>query len=142
MHDALANKGKVNYDPYTPDQQYELQKIAESFLKGEREEIEELSSMRQVKELLAQMRNSFRKLKQDGKNFLEMEMVGPKSAASEHDDGRRTPYDGKGVGEVAEIGEFGLGVAPRDSRPQHKIEFSKEKEAAIREAQAYEPDEV
>lgn len=24
MHDALANKGKVNYDPYTPDQQYEL----------------------------------------------------------------------------------------------------------------------
>ena len=88
------------------------------------------------------MRNSFRKLKQDGKNFLEMEMVGPKSAASEYDDGRRTPYDGKGVGEVAEIGEFGLGVAPRDSRPQHKIEFSKEKEAAIREAQAYEPDEV
>jgi len=29
--------------------------------------------MRQVKELLAQMRNSYRKLKQDGKNVLEAE---------------------------------------------------------------------
>jgi len=47
--------------------------VAEAYLKGEREEIEEINSMRQVKELLAQMRNSFRKLKQDGKNILEAE---------------------------------------------------------------------
>jgi len=37
--------------------------VAEAFLKGDNEEIEEFSSMRQVKELLAQMRNSYRKLK-------------------------------------------------------------------------------
>ena len=39
-----------------------------------------------------------------------------------------------GVGEVQELGEFGLGVAPRDSRPVNKIEMSKEKEAELAEA--------
>lgn len=33
-----------------------------------------------------------------------------------------------GVGEVLEIGEFGLGIAPRDSKPVAKIEISKERE--------------
>ena len=46
MHDTLATKATVNYDPYTPEQQYELQLVANSFLKGEREEIEEITSMR------------------------------------------------------------------------------------------------
>jgi hypothetical protein len=36
---------------------------------------------------------------------------------------------GDGVGDVEELGEFGLGVAPRDSKPVNKIEMSKEKEA-------------
>ena len=63
MHDTLASRGKIQYDPYSSEQQYEIQLVAEAFLKGDREEIEEISSMRQVKELLAQMRNSYRKLK-------------------------------------------------------------------------------
>ena len=53
MHDTLASRGRVQYDPYTPEQQYEIQKVAEAFLKGDQEEIEEITSMRQVKELLA-----------------------------------------------------------------------------------------
>jgi hypothetical protein len=32
------------------------------------------------------------------------------------------------------LGEFGLGMAPRDSRPVNKIELTKEKEAEILEA--------
>jgi kinesin family member 6/9 len=28
MHDTLASKGRVNYDPYTSEQQYEIQQIA------------------------------------------------------------------------------------------------------------------
>lgn len=35
------------------------------------------------------------------------------------------------------MGEFGLGVAPRDSRPVNKIELTKEKEAEIADAQAF-----
>ena len=75
MHDTLASKGKINYDPYGAEQQYEIQKHAEAFLKGEKDEIEEISSMREVKELLAQMRNCYRKLVQDGKNILEAEDI-------------------------------------------------------------------
>ena len=39
-----------------------------------------------------------------------------------------------GVGIEVEQGEFGLGKAPKDSRPVHKIELSKEKEAEILKA--------
>jgi kinesin family protein 6/9 len=34
MHDTLAAKSRIQYDPYTPEQQYEIQKFAERFLKG------------------------------------------------------------------------------------------------------------
>lgn len=69
MHDTLANKGRVQYDPYTPEQQYEIQKLAQNFMDGELEDIEELNSMRQVKELFAQMKNIFKKLEHDAKNI-------------------------------------------------------------------------
>ena len=69
MHDTLANKGRVQYDPYTPEQQYELQRSAHKFLEGEMDDIDELNSMRQVKELFAQMRNIYRKLEYEAKNI-------------------------------------------------------------------------
>ena len=101
--------------------------------------------MRQVKELLAQMRNSFRKLKQDGKNFLD-QAANAKSAGGDrasHEAGKANSEKfGNGVGEIADVGEFGLGVAPRDSRPVFKIEMSKEKEAELAEAQRFEEDAV
>ena len=46
--------------------------------------------------------------------------------------------DTVGVGEIQDQGEFGLGRAPRESRPVNKIELTKEKEAEIAEAQAFE----
>lgn len=53
-------------------------------MKGETEEIEEITSMRQVKELLAMMRNSYMKLTQDGKSILEAEnYLGNTTADSE-----------------------------------------------------------
>jgi len=53
MHDTLANKGRVQYDAYTAEQQYVVQKQALQYLEGEIEDIDELNSMRQVKELFA-----------------------------------------------------------------------------------------
>ena len=53
MHDTLASKGRVQYDAYTSEQQYQVQKQAHMFLDGEVEDIDELNSMRQVKELFA-----------------------------------------------------------------------------------------
>ena len=75
MHDTLANKGRVQYDAYSAEQQYEIQKLAQGFLEGEMEDIDELNSMRQVKELFAQMRNIFKKLEHDAKN-IEMRSEG------------------------------------------------------------------
>ena len=39
MHDTLANRGRIAYDPYTPEQQFTQQKIAKNFLDGEIEDI-------------------------------------------------------------------------------------------------------
>mmetsp|Transcript_20726 Transcript_20726/g.31783 ORF Transcript_20726/g.31783 Transcript_20726/m.31783 type:complete len:153 (-) Transcript_20726:195-653(-) len=51
----------------------------------------------------------------------------------------RNKEDGlDGVGDIQDQGEFGLGVAPRDSKPINKIELTKEKEAELVESQAYE----
>lgn len=41
-----------------------------------------------------------------------------------------------GVGELEEIGEFGLGVAPSSSKPINKIEISKQREEEINRMQA------
>lgn len=88
------------------------------------------------------MRNSYRKLNQDGKNILEAEnLLGPAGALASDENAlkRGNTRDNDGVGEIEDQGEFGLGVAPRDSRPVNKIELTKEKEAEIIDAQAYVP---
>jgi len=67
MHDTLANRGKINYDPYPPEAQYEIQQQAQGFLDGSIEDIEEISSLRQVRELFYQMRLMYRKLEQNAR---------------------------------------------------------------------------
>lgn len=88
--------------------------------------------MRQVRELLAQMKNYFNKLTQDGSELLEAATLmnkreGLESAAGAQSKG--TSENPGGVGEILERGEFGLGVAPRASRPVTKIELTKGQEA-------------
>ena len=59
--------------------------------------------MRQVKELLAQMRNSYRKLVQDGKNILEAEDFMGSAGAKDSVDAalkRGNTRDNDGVGEI------------------------------------------
>jgi len=73
MHDTLANKGVVSTEPYTAEQAYEVQRVAQDYLTGKSEDIESLTSIRQVNELLKQMKNLFNKLKQDSKNLQIME---------------------------------------------------------------------
>jgi len=45
-----------------------------------------------------------------------------------------------GVGDLEDIGEFGLGVAPSLSRPINKIEISKQREEEINKMQANDDD--
>ena len=60
MHNTLSNRGKINYDPYTPEEQYEQQLTAQKFLSGELEDMD-FDSIRQAKELFNQIRNIFQK---------------------------------------------------------------------------------
>ena len=53
MHDTLANPGVVSTEPYTPEQAYEIQKVAQDYLTGKSDDIENLMSVRQVNELLS-----------------------------------------------------------------------------------------
>lgn len=96
--------------------------------------------MRQVKELLAQMKNCYLKLKQDGQSILEAELIGADGRAESEKDAMKRSKTMRvdGVGELQDQGEFGLGLAPKDSKPVNKIELSKAKEAEIRDANTFE----
>ncbi len=75
------------------------------------------------------MKNSYLKLKQDGKNILEAEntIQGDGKADSEKHAGNRSKTAGGiGIGEMLDVGEFGLGIAPKESRPVNKIELTVE----------------
>jgi hypothetical protein len=61
MHDTLVGRGRISYEPYTPEQQYEQQQIAIKYLKGDLEDID-INSIRQVKELFIQFKNLYRSI--------------------------------------------------------------------------------
>ncbi len=67
MHDTLANRGRISYDGYTPEQQYQQQVLAKKFLNNEIEDIE-FESLRQVKELFFQFKNLYRNAIKDIEN--------------------------------------------------------------------------
>jgi len=94
------------------------------------------------------MRNIYKKLEMDAKNLMEgrgADFVnregGPSSSQQNDLERRKTLLAKDGVGELQEIGEFGLGVAPSLSRPINKIEISKQREEEIFKMQA-DDDEV
>ena len=60
MHDTLANRGRIAYEPYTPEQQYQVQKMVELYFDGGTDDLQ-IESLRQVKELFIQMRNTYHK---------------------------------------------------------------------------------
>ena len=53
---------------------------------------------------------------------------------------RNTIHEGR-VGDLDDIGQFGLGKSMRESKPVTKIEISKEKEAEIRAMEQWEEPE-
>lgn len=52
MHDTLSNRALVSTEPFTAEQAYEIQKVAQDYLRGQIDDIEELSSVREIKEML------------------------------------------------------------------------------------------
>eukprot|EP00741_Cyanophora_paradoxa_P010149 tig00020510_g9824.t1 len=50
MHDSMANRGRVQYEAYTEEQQHEMQTLVRRYLAGEVEEIE-VVNLRQIREI-------------------------------------------------------------------------------------------
>ena len=122
MHNTLANRGKINYDPYTPEEQYVQQQIALKFLNGEDEDIE-FDSIRQAKELFIQCRILFQKEYNGTKIENETRAAIEKKKSLIENKGDKTSTDNeKGVGDFEEKPSFGIGRAPKDARPVYKIE--------------------
>ena len=122
MHNTLANRGKINYDPYTPEEQYLQQQIALKFLSGEDEDIE-FDSIRQAKELFVQCRILFQKEYNGNKIESETRAAIEKKKSLIESKGDKTSFDNeKGVGDFEEKPSFGIGRAPKDARPIYKIE--------------------
>ena len=60
MHDTLANRGRVNYDTYSRDELTKVKQITNQYLSGDIEEIEEINSLRMIREIFNQIRNEYK----------------------------------------------------------------------------------
>lgn len=111
MHDTLVGRGKICYENYTSEQQYEQQKIAKDFLDNKIDDIE-IESLRQVKELFYQFKNLYRSLAVNSNNSIQNESKSTPVV-------QRPPSEkGEGQGKIEKTGGFGLGTAPIDSKPK------------------------
>ena len=65
MHDTLKNRGRINYAAYGPDELDEVRNVAENFLKGERDDIGEINSLKHVREVFSYIKLQYRRTQQN-----------------------------------------------------------------------------
>jgi len=119
MHDTLAGRGRVSYESYTPEQQYKQQVIAQEFLSGVQEDID-IESIRQVKELFIQFRNLYRNVVKDVESLGSAELqkkLTQNQTAMQRVGSVAGKQDADQVGVTEQKYGFGLGKAPKDSKP-------------------------
>lgn len=81
MHDTLQNRGRITYDLYTSEQLGEIKQLASSFLAGDVDEITDFDSLRKVREYFTQIKNLYRKLKQNVEAMQRQIEADPSAAA-------------------------------------------------------------
>jgi kinesin family member 6/9 len=65
MHDTLANRGRVNYDAYTPGQLSSIKETTVNFLEaGQYQEIENIDSLRMIREIFGVIRTEYQRQEQ------------------------------------------------------------------------------
>lgn len=119
MHDTLASRGRINYEPYTPEQQHKEQIIAQEFLDGKTEDIN-IESLRQVRELFFQFRNIYKSAIRDvGNNTI------PKAertdGESKKNSGEEKKESTNRVGQEEQNYGFGAGKAAKEAKPTRNI---------------------
>jgi len=60
MHDTLANRGRVNYDQYSREDLMNIKTLTKQYLTGEIDDIEQINSLRMIREIFNQIRNEYK----------------------------------------------------------------------------------
>ena len=118
MHDTLASRGRINYQPYSPEQQHKQQLLAQQFLDGKTDDIQ-IESLRQVRELFVQFRNIYKAAVRDIGNNAH-----PKQERAEDEkkhQGAEKKASTVKVGQQEQNFGFGAGKAVKDSKPTRNI---------------------
>lgn len=64
MHDTLANRGRVNYDSYSNEEIYKIETLTNQYLEGEIEDIEQIDSLRMIREIFNLIKNKYKNTNQ------------------------------------------------------------------------------
>jgi kinesin family protein 6/9 len=121
MHNTLSNRGRINYDTYTPEEQYQQQLIAKRFLHGQIDDID-FESVRQAKELFSQCRYLFRNYtagREIGDNTADINKFSNQNPNANFSK-KMNQLNDDGVGVLELKSSFGIGSAPKDARPISK----------------------
>ncbi|CAM9995473.1 unnamed protein product [Ascophyllum nodosum] len=134
MHDALADRSQVVYDPYTPEQQQGIRRQLQKFVSAQGPDEEEanfptLESVRQMREICRVFKSLILEVQGDARSAILNSAGGIGdswvSTPEEGDSGERTD-DVAGhnaqapdtlVGSIESDNGFGLGRAPDNARP-------------------------
>ena len=145
MHNTLANRGRINYDPYSPNEQKAQMEAAKKFLVGQSEDLEfdsvrqakelfyqirQFDSVRQAKELFYQIRHIYQKVKSLNKGKpqsqeLPEEMQQPKVEEKPEEKKEEKIDDKKNKKEEAKD--------KKDIKKEEKVEEKKEEEEEKKE---------
>ena len=117
MHDTLANRSLIQYEPYSDAQRYELQKLVKSYLDAENDDIE-VVNLRQIKEIFYQFKILYKNLEAEkeenaknrpiASNTNKKEATNNEHSVEKH--AAETEFE-DGVGETDGTG-FGIGISP------------------------------
>ena len=61
MHDTLANRGRINYSRYTNEELMQINTLTNQFLGGEIDDIEQIDSLRMIREIFNSIRNEYKR---------------------------------------------------------------------------------
>ena len=141
MHDTLVGRGRISYEPYTLEEQFEEQKRAMAFLNNEIDDIE-IHSIRQVKELFFQFKNIYHSVLanrphvKSQRTFIESNTELKKEGLEGQIDFSGKTGEGK-VGTLNQQFGFSLGKANPSSRPAEPLQNS-----FLRRSQKHERSEI
>ncbi|CAM9412742.1 unnamed protein product [Ectocarpus fasciculatus] len=134
MHDALADRSRVVYDPYTPEQQQGIRRQLEKFVAAQGPEEEEasfppLESVRQMREICRVFKTLILEVQGDARSAILNSAGGMGEGVATPEDGdTREGVEGGNpnkmqatadtlVGSMEPDNGFGLGRAPDHARP-------------------------